>query len=206
MTMSIQKKALRDSALISATTIILAGVVLLSLRVMLPVSSYQLQALQLSLGLGVGACFTLFARRMGQAHIAWGAYLLATGGAAVVLPRLLLTDYGQSDTDLLLLFLGPLYLFIGSILVVISLINHRHWMESVKTMWVRTLLLAGPGALLTILCPIALGPRMWDVSPFGFDLVVASWIVGIGIFFAGSRFVKTVKPDAHQETFSSSTQ
>ena len=64
--MSVQEKVRRDSVLISATTIILAGIVLLSLRAMLPVSyDYSLRALQLSLALGVGVCFTLFARRFG---------------------------------------------------------------------------------------------------------------------------------------------
>ncbi len=82
---------------------------------------------------GVGACFTLFARRFGQAHLAWGVYLLAIGATTVVLPRLLLASYGQVDSDLLPLFLGPVYLFVGGVLVVISLLNHRHWMKRVKT-------------------------------------------------------------------------
>ena len=98
------------------------------------------------------------------------------------------------------------YLFVGGVLVVISLLNHRHWMKRTRTMWMRTVLLAGPGAILIILCPVVLGPRMWDVPPYGFDLVAAGWVIGIGIFCAGSRFVETVQPDSHQGTFSGSTQ
>lgn len=190
--MSIPKET-RHAALISVANIILAGITLLSLRVLRPSwSSDQFDALLLSLALSVGACFLLFARRFGQAHMALGMYLLTIGGATVVLPRLLLAGYGQSDPDALFLFLGPLYLFAGIVLVVVSLLNHTRWMKRRKTMWMRTVLLAGPGAILTILCPIALGPRMWDVPPYGFDLVAASWVLGIGIFFAGSRFVTRV--------------
>ena len=124
----------------------------------------------------------------------------------VVLPRLLLADYGQSDPDMLFLLSGPLYLFVGVVLVVISLLNQGHWMKRMKTMWMRSALLAGPGTILIIICPVLLGPRMWDVPPYGFDLVAASWVIGIGIFCAGSRFVKTIQPDSHQGIFSGSTQ
>lgn len=204
--MSLSKET-RHAALMSGASIILVGITLLSLRMLHPSwQTDQLDVLLLSVALGVVACFLLFARRLGQAHLALGLYLLIIGGAAVVLPRLLLTDYGQSDPDLLLLFLGPLYFMAGMVLVAVSLLNHRHWMESRKTMWIRTALLAGPGAILIVLCPIALGPRMWDVPPYGFDLVAASWVMGIGIFFAGSRFVTAVHPDAHHETVSGSAQ
>ncbi len=200
--MSIPKET-RHAALISGVSIILAGITLLSLRALHPSwQSDQLDALLLSLAFCVGACFLLFARRLGQAHMALGVYLLMIGGATVVLPRLLLAGYGQNDPDALFLFLGPLYLIAGIVLVAVSLLNHRHWMESRKAMWLRTVLLAGPGAILTILCPIALGPRMWDVPPYGFDIVAASWVMGIGIFFAGSRFVTTVQTGTHQETVS----
>lgn len=195
------------AALISGASIILAGVVLLSLRLLHPSwQSDQLDALLLSLAFGMGACFLLFARRLGQAHLALGVYLMASGGAAVVFPRLLLTGYGQNDADALLLFVGPLYLLVGMVLVAISVLNREHWMKGRKTMWMRTVLLAGPGTILSILCPFALGPRMWDVPPYGFDLVAASWVMGIGIFVAGSRFVTPVQPNAHQETLSGSTQ
>ncbi len=202
--MSIPKET-RHAALISAASIILAGITLLSLRVTHPSwQSDQFDALLLSLALSVGACFLLFARRLGQAHMALGVYLLTIGGATVVLPRLLLAGYRQNDPDALFLFLGPLYLFAGIVLGMVSLLNHRHWMVRRKTMWIRTVLLAGPGAILTILCPIALGPRMWDVPPYGFDIVAASWVIGIGIFFAGSRFVTTVQTGATRETFAGS--
>jgi len=198
-------KETRHAALISGASIILAGITLLSLRVLHPSwQSDQLDAFLLSLAFGVGACFLLFARRLGQAHLALGVYLLTSGGATVVFPRLLLAGYGSNDPDVLFLFLGPLYLIAGIVLVAVSLLNHRHWMESRKTMWMRTVLLAGPGAILTILCPIALGPRMWDVPPYGFDIVAASWVMGIGIFFAGSRFVTPVQTGTHQETVSGS--
>ncbi len=129
-----------------------------------------------------------------------GVYLLAIGGATIVLPRLLVPGYGQNDPDLLFFFLGPIYSIVGSVLVVISMISHRYWMESMRTMLVRTLLLAGPGILLTLLWPVAFGPRMWNAPPYGFDLAAFSWIVGIGIFLAGNRFVKKVEPhDAQQE-------
>ncbi|HEV2654860.1 MAG TPA: hypothetical protein VGT82_07870, partial [Ktedonobacteraceae bacterium] len=87
-----------------------------------------------------------------------------------------------------------------------SLLNHGRWMKRMQTMWMRTVLLAGPGAMLIILCPVVLGPRMWDVPPYGLDLFAAGWVIGIGIFCAGSRFVKTVQPDSYQGTFSGSTQ
>jgi hypothetical protein len=200
-------KETRHAALISAASIILAGITLLSLRVLHPSwQSDQLDALLLSVALGVGACFLLFARRLGQAHLTLGVYLLTIGGATVVLPRLLLVGYGGSDPDALFLFLGPLYLLAGMVLILVSLLNHRHWMERRKAIWMRTVLLAGPGAILTILCPIVLGPRMWDVPPYGFDLVAASWVMGIGIFFAGSRFVPKAPTGTHQETVSGSVQ
>lgn len=54
------------AALISGASIILAGVVLLSLRLLHPSwQSDQLDALLLSLAFGMGACFLLFARRLG---------------------------------------------------------------------------------------------------------------------------------------------
>ncbi len=195
--MSISKET-RHAALISVASIILAGIVFLSLRVLYPSWGSQ-EAFLLSLAFGVGACFLLFARRLGQAHLALGVYLLTIGGATMVLPRLLLADFFQNDFDWLFFLLGPLYLFAGIVLVAASWLNHRHWMESRKTMWMRTVLLAGPGAILIILCPIVLGPRMW-----GLDLVAASWVLGMGIFFAGSRFVTTVQTDTHQETVSGS--
>jgi hypothetical protein len=206
MIMSLRKET-RHAVLISGASILLAGITLLSLRVLHPSwQSDQLDALLLSVAFSVGACFLLFARRLGQAHMALGVYLLTIGGATVVLPRLLLAGYGGSDPDALFLFLGPLYLFAGMVLVLVSLLNHRHWMERRKTMWMRTVLLAGPGAILTILCPLALGPRMWDVPPYGFDLVAASWVMGIGIFFAGSRFVPTAQTGTHHETVAGSIQ
>jgi hypothetical protein len=122
----------------------------------------------------------------------------------MILPRLLLAGYGSNDPDLLFLLLGPLYLFTGMVLVAVSLLNHKYWVESRNTMWMRTILLAGPGAILTILCPIALGPHLWDVPPYGFDLVAASWVMEIGIFLAGSRFVTTVRTGAHQGTVAGS--
>lgn len=200
-------KETRQAALISGASIIFAGITLLSLRVLHPSwQSDQFDALLLSLAFGVGACLLLFARRLGQAHLALGVYLLTIGGTTMVLPRLLLADYGSNDPDALFLFLGPLYFIAGIVLVAVSLLNHRHWMARWKTMWMRTVLLAGPGAILTILCPIALGPRMWDVPPYGFDIVAASWVMGIGIFLAGSRFVITVRTGAHQEAVSSTAQ
>ena len=205
--MSIQGKVIRDSALISATALVIAGIALLSIKMMPAISSeHAFDAFLPSLALGVVACFTLFARRIGQAHIALGVYLLAIGGAMVVLPRLLLTDYGQNDFDALPLLLGPFYLLVGSVLFVISLINHRHWMKSLRATLVRTLFLAGPGALFTILVLLVLGSSVWRVTPFGLDIIVASWLVGIGIFLAGSRFVKKDEPHANQETFSGRTQ
>ena len=202
--MSISKET-RQAALISGASIILAGITVLSLRLLHPTwQSDQFVALLLSLAFCVGACLLLFLRRLGQAHLALGMYLLIIGGATVVLPRLLLAGFGGNDPDLLFLLLGPLYLFTGMLLVAVSLINDRHWMESRKIMWVRTALLAGPGAVLTILISVALGPHLWDVPPYGFDLVAASWVLGIGIFVAGSRFVAPAQPDAHQGTVSGS--
>jgi len=202
--MSISKET-RQAALISGASIILAVITLLSLRVLGHTwTSDQLYALLLSLVFCVGACCLLFIRRLGQAHMALGVYLLIIGGATVVLLPLLMPGYGGNDPDMLFQLLGPLYLFTGIVLVAVSLINHRHWMESRKTMWMRTALLAGPGAVLSILIPIALGPHLWDVPPYGFDLVAASWVLGIGIFVAGSRFVTAVQPDAHKETVSGS--
>ena len=46
-------------------------------------------------------------------------------------------------------------------------------------MLMRTLLLASPGVLLTLLWPVLFGPRMWDTPPYGCDLAACSWIVGI---------------------------
>ena len=200
--MSISKET-RQAVLMSGASIILAGITFLSLRVLHPSwPSDQLDALLLSLAFCVGACFLLFIRRLGQAHLALGVYLLVLGGATVVLPRLLLAGFGGNDPDLLFLLLGPLYLFTGIVLVGVSLLNYKRWMESSKTMLIRTVLLAGPGTVLSILIPIALGPHLWDVPPYGFDLVAASWVLGIGIFIAGSRFVTHVQPDAHQGTVS----
>jgi len=163
--MSISKET-RQAALMSGASIILVGFTFLSLRVLHPSwQSDQFVALLLSLALCVGACFLLFLRRLGQAHLSLGVYLLAIGGATVVLPRLLLGGFGGNDPDLLFLLLGPLYLFTGMVLVAVSLLNHKYWMERSKTMWMRTVLLAGPGSVLTMLIPIALGPHLWDVSP-----------------------------------------
>ena len=124
----------------------------------------------------------------------------------MVLPPLLVVGYGQNDTDVLLLFLGPLTLLVGIVLVAISVLHRRQWMTRRASVWRRTILLAGPGAILTILCPVVLGPRMWDVPPYGFDLVAASWVIGIGIVFAGSRFAPPVPSDPHQEALSGSPQ
>ena len=202
--MSISKET-RQAALMSGASIILAGITLLSLRVLgHSWTSDQLEAILLSLAFCVVACFLLFIRRLGQAHLALGAYLLIIGGATVVLLPLLMPGYGGNDPDMLFQLLGPLYLFTGIVLVAVSLLNHRHWMESSKTMWMRTALLAGPGAVLTILIPIALGPYTWDAPPYGFDLVAASCVLGLGIFVAGSRFVAPVQLNAHQETISES--
>ncbi len=81
------QKSTRQAAVISIASIILAGIVLLTLRRMYQVG--QLGALELSVLLGVAAWLTLFVRRYGQGHIALGVYLLAIGGATIVLPRLL---------------------------------------------------------------------------------------------------------------------
>ncbi len=202
--MSISKET-RQAALISGASIILASIPFLSLRVLHPSwPSDQLDALLLSLAFCVGACLLLFFRRLGQAHLALGAYLLVIGGAILVLPHLLLAGFGGNDPDLLFLLLGPLYLFTGMLLIAVSLLNSKRWMESSKTTWMRSVLLAGPGTILSILIPIALGPHLWDVPPYGFDLVAASWVLGIGIFVAGSRFVTRLQPDAHQEIVSGS--
>jgi hypothetical protein len=121
----------RHAAFISVASIVLAGIALFGLRAVHPSwLSDQFDALMLSLALSVCACLLLFARRFGQAHMALGLYLLAIGGAMVVLPRLLLADYGQSDPDMLFLLSGPLYLFVGVVLVVISLLNQGHWNHS----------------------------------------------------------------------------
>jgi len=199
--MRIQEKAVRDAALTSAAAIIVAGVALLSLKTLIISSEREFDAFLPSVALGIVACFTLFARRHGQAQLALGVYLLAIGGATVILPRLLLTDYGQNDFDVLPLLLGPWYLVVGSVLLVISLINRRHWMKRGKTTLVPTLLLAGPGALIILLFLVALGSREWRATPYGLDLIVASWIIGTGIFLAGSRFVTKVNLDANHETF-----
>ncbi len=201
--MSIPKKT-RQAALISGASIILAGITLLSLRILHPSwPSDQLVALLFSLAFCVGACILLFIRRLGQAHMALGMYFLALGGAMVILPRILSAGFGGNDPDLLFMLLGPLYLFTGMVLIAVSLLNHKYWMENSKTMWMRTILLAGPGVVLSILIPIALGPHLWDVPPYGFDLVAASWVLGIGIFFAGSRFVTTDRTGVHQGTVAS---
>ncbi|HEX9134005.1 MAG TPA: hypothetical protein VF844_17070, partial [Ktedonobacteraceae bacterium] len=93
---------------------------------------------------------------------------------------------------------------VGSVLLVISLINHRHWMHSLKSTLVRTWFLAGPGAILTIVGFVELGSNVWRATPFGLEIIVASWVVGLGIFLAGSRFVKEHYPDTSQEAFSGS--
>ncbi len=201
-----QGKAIRNSVLISATSIILAAIALLSIKMITVSSEHAADAFLPSLALGVVACLTLFARRNGQAQLALGVYLLAIGGATIVLPRLLLTDYGQNDFDALPLLLGPWYLLVGSVLLVVSLVVHRYWMMSMRTTLIRTLLLAGPGALLIIICLLVLGSNEWRVTPFGLDIIVASWLVGIGIFLAGSMLVKKDKPVHKQETFSGRTK
>jgi len=61
--------------------------------------------------------------------------------------------------------------------LVISLINRRHWMKRGKTTLVPTLLLAGPGAVIILLFLVALGSREWRATPYGLDLIVASWII-----------------------------
>lgn len=200
-----QKKAVRDSALISATAIIIAAIALLSIKTMVTISSeHGFDPFLPSMFLGVVACFTLFARRFGQSQLALGVFLLLIGGATVALPRLLLKDFFQNDFDWLPVLIGPWSFFVGGVLVMISLINYRHWMRHEKAVWVRTLFLAGPGAFLLIICFLVIGPSSWRASPYGLDIIVASWIVGIGIFLAGSRFVEKVNPDAHRETFSGS--
>lgn len=183
--MNIENRALQV-ALANAATIILASIVQLLLRAMN--WGDQFEALALSVLFGTGACLTLFVRRDGQGQIALGVYLLVIGAATIVLPRLLVSSYGQDDPDFLFLLLGPIYTIAGSVLVVVSLISRRSWMESTRSLLVRTLLLAAPAVLLTLLWPLAFGPRMWDTPPYGFDLTAFSWIVGIGLFFAGSRF------------------
>ncbi len=191
MAMKPQRKALRDAALISAITIIVAGIALLSIKMLVVIpSEHGFDAFLPSLVLGGVACFTLFARRYRQAQLALGVYLLAIGGAVIFLPRLLLLDYGQNDFDVLPLLLGPWYLLAGSVLLIISLLDHRHWMSNLSTVLARTLLLAGPGALLIILFLSISGSGIWRVSPYGLDIIVASWFVGIGIFIAGSRFIQ----------------
>jgi hypothetical protein len=200
-------KANRQAALISAASIMLASIMLLSLRMLhLTWPSDQLDVLLLSLALGIGACFLLAAPRLGQAHLALGIYLLAIGGATMVLPPLLVVGYGQNDTDALVLFLGPLALLVGSILAAGSVFRRRQWVTRRERVWRRTVLLAGPGAALIILCPLVLGPRMWDAPPYGFDLVTAGWVIGAGIFLAGNRFAPSAPPDPHQATFSGSPQ
>lgn len=118
--------------------------------------------------------------------------------SAIVLPRLLVSSYGQDDPDFLFLLLGPIYTIAGSVLVVVSLISRRCWMKSMRSMSVRTLLLAAAAILLSLLWPLACGPRMWDTPPYGFDLTAFSWIVGIGLFFAGSRFAPKGQPHPAQ--------
>jgi len=199
MFMRIQEKAVRDVVLISAAAIIVAALALLSLKTLVISSERGFDAFLPSVALGVAVCFTLFARRHGQAQLALGVHLLALGGAAVFL--LWAAGFGGNDFDALPLLLAPWYLVVGSVLLVVSLINHRHWMTSVRTTLVPTLLLAGPGALIILLFLVALGSREWRATPYGLDIMVASWIVGAGIFFAGSRFVTTVTLDGNQETF-----
>lgn len=111
---------------------------------------------QSHLALGSTRCAPL----LSQAHLALGGYLLAIGGAAMILPPLLVVGYEQNDTDMLLLFLGSLALLVGIVLVAISVLHRRQWMKRRESVWRRTLLLAGPGTLLSILCPIVFGPRM----------------------------------------------
>ena len=197
--MRIQEKAVRDAALISAAAIIVAGVALLSLKTLIISSERGFDAFLPSVALGVVACFTLFVRRHGQAQLALGVYLLAIGSASAIL--LWTAGFGGNDFDVLLLLLAPWYLVVGSVLLLVSLLNHRHWMNSLRTTVVTTLLLVGPGALLIILFLFALGSREWRATPYGLDLIVASWIIGTGIFLAGSRFVTKVNLDANHETF-----
>jgi hypothetical protein len=205
MTMKPQKKAVRDSVLISATAIIIAAIALLSIKTRVSISSeHGFDPFLPSVFLGVVACFTLFARRFRQSQLALGVFLLLLGGATVVLPRLLLKDFFQNDFDWLPVLIGPWSLFVGGVLVVVSLLDHRHWMNRWRTTLLQTLLLAGPGAFLLIICFLVIGPSAWRASPYGLDLIVASWLVGMGIFLAGSRLVEKVNPDAHRETFSGS--
>jgi hypothetical protein len=197
MTMKPQKKAVRDSALISATAIIIAAIALLSIKTMVTISSeHGFDPFLPSVFLGVVACFTLFARRFGQSQLALGVFLLLIGGATVALPRLLLKDFFQNDFDWMPFLIGPWSLFVGGVLFVVSLLDHGHWMNSWRTTLLRTLLLAGPGAFLMIICFLVIGPSTWRATPYGLDIIVASWLVGIGIFLAGSRFVKEAKSTA----------
>jgi hypothetical protein len=63
MTMKPQKKAVRDSALISATAIIIAAIALLSIKTRVSISSeHAFDPFLPSVFLGVVACFTLFAK------------------------------------------------------------------------------------------------------------------------------------------------
>jgi hypothetical protein len=195
------ERAVRDSALISATAIIIAAIALLSIKTMVTISSEHGFAPFLpSVFLGVVACFTLFARRFRQGQLALGVFLLLIGGATVVLPRLLVKDFFQNDFDWLPVLIGPWSLFVGGVLFVVSLLDHRYWMNSWRTTLLQTLLLAGPGAFLLIICFLVIGQSAWRASPYGLDLSVASWLVGMGIFLAGSRFVPRVSLNTHHET------
>jgi hypothetical protein len=195
------ERAVRDSALISATAIIMAAIALLSIKTMVSISSaHEFDPFLPSVFLGVVACFTLFARRFRQSQLALGVFLLLIGGATLVLPRLLVNDFFQNDFDWLPVLLGPWSLFVGGVLFVVSLLDYRHWMNSWRTTLLQTLLLAGPGAFLLIICFLVIGPSAWRASPYGLDLIVASWLVGMGIFLAGSRFVPRVSLNTHHET------
>jgi hypothetical protein len=195
MAMKILEKTVRDSALITVTAIVMASIALLSLKTLVIPSDHAFDAFLPSVALGLAACFTLFARHNGLTQFALGVYLLAIGSAAVFL--LWAAGFGGNDFDALLLLLAPLYLVVGSVLLVVSLLNHRHWMNSLRTTLVSTLLLVGPGALLITLFLFTLGSREWRTTPFGLDIIVATWIIGVGIFLAGSRFITKAKLEAH---------
>ncbi len=195
------ERAVRDSALISATAIIIAAIALLSIKTMVTISSeHEFYPFLPSVFLGGVACLTLFSRRFRQSQLALGVFLLLIGGATVILPRLLVQDFFQNDFDWLPVLIGPWSLFVGAVLFVVSLLDYRHWMNSWRTTLLQTLLLAGPGAFLLIICFLVIGPSAWRASPYGLDFIVASWLVGMGIFLAGSRFVPSVTLNTHHET------
>lgn len=188
-------EAVRTSAFISATTISMAVLALVILKPLMIPSEHAFDAFAPSLAFGAAACLTGFARRHGQAQLALGLYLLTLGGALAFF--LWTVGFGGDDFDALPLLISPWYLLVGSVLLAVSLFARRHWMTSVRTTAVRTILLAGPGSFLLILLLLVLGSGEWRTSPFGLDLLVASWITGAGIFFAGSKWLTNDIPGPH---------